>query len=132
MENKSQLEQVFDEGEIIISDIMVNGPSSVNHRNLIQKKTDFLKAIWQARKDLKDKRLAQKASEDRDTKKNIDDWMAKTPARDLVNELSRNARYELEKLDIDMETMTAIAQNRTYHLRFDEIDLNKAGIPLTS
>ena len=131
MAEKSQLELIFDEWEVIIANIMKNWTDWALHQQLIQTKTKFIVALGKARKDLKDKRLTQKVSDDSDTKKNIEDWMAKTPARDLVNELSRASRYELEKLDIDMETMQSLIQNRTYHIRYGEIDLNKNWIPLS-
>ena len=132
MENMNEivsLEMLFDSGEAIIADIMTNGVSLSNHRQLIQTKTKFLQAILIAQKAIKDKRLSLKANMARDIKLTMDEKkMAKTPAKDEVEELSRPDRYELEKVDLSIETMLEIAKNRTYHLRINEIDINKVGI----
>jgi hypothetical protein len=69
--------------------------------------------------------LILKANENSDTQKLISEGMAKTPAKDLVSENSRTARYEIEKSEIDAETMQEIAKNRKFHIRIGEIDLNK-------
>lgn len=58
----------------------------------------------------------------------MEEGMKKTPAEDQVSDETRADRYELEKIDIDLETMGLIVQNRSYHLRINEIDLNKVGI----
>jgi hypothetical protein len=41
--------------------------------------------------------------------------------------MSRSDRYVIEKNEIDVEMFIEIAKNWTYHIRYGEIDLNKAG-----
>lgn len=129
MSDKTQLENIFNEWETIIADIIDNGISLDKQRALIQCKTKFIVAIGDARKSIKDDRLVLKTNQMSDVKILMEEkQMKKTPAREEVEELSRPARYNLEKLEIDMETMMDIAKNRTYHLRISEIDLNKVWI----
>lgn len=125
---QSTLEQVFNEWENIIQEILEKGINLFSQRALIQHKTQFIRAIGQARKDIKDKRLSLKTKENSDKQKFIEWGMAKTPAWDLVSENSRTARYDLEKIEIDIETMQDIAMNRNYHLRINEIDINKVWV----
>ena len=125
MDEKTPLELCFDEGEAIIADIMTNGITLERQRALIQVKTKFILEIGNSRKSLQDKRLAQKTKEMTEVKYLMDQGVKKTPAREEVEEKSRGDRYDLEKLGIDMETMQNIAMNRNYHLRINEIDVNK-------
>ena len=96
-------------------------------RLLIQKKTEFQKKLYDHKKEAKDKRLAQKAKEARDVEALIQQGAKKTPAQDEVKETSRADRYELEKMDLELELMDELAKNRTYHMRANEIELNKLG-----
>lgn len=118
--------EIFYEGEEIIEDITINGVTSDNHRKLIQKKTELLIKVYGDKKQMKDKRLDFKLKVDRETKRLIDSGMAKTPARAEADEAGRGDKYDLEKLEIDLELMDELSKNRTYHLRYNEIETNKA------
>ena len=128
MSDKSQLELIFDEWEAVIADVITNGISLDKQRKMIQIKTRFIQEIGTSRKSIKDKWLNLKTRENRAKQQYIQDGMAKTPAGDQALEDSRSERYELEKLEIDIETMQDIAMNRNYHLRINEIDVNKVWV----
>ena len=125
MTEQTTLEIIFDDWEKIIENIWTNWVSPANQRSLIAINTKFLIEIGTSRKLIKDKRLSLKTRENSDKQKFIEWGMAKTPAWDLVQENSRPARYDLEKLEIDIETMQEIAKNRKFYIRLGEIDLNK-------
>ena len=128
MTEQTTLEIVFNDWEKIIEDIRKNGVTLANQRALIQEKKRFIIAIGQARKDIKDQRLTLSIKENKDKQSYISEGMAKTPAGDQAKEMSRPARCELEKLEIDIETMQDLAMNWNYHLRINEIDINKVWV----
>lgn len=123
----TELERIFQEWEQLIQDIATKWVTLWHQRLLIQKKTELLREIYRLKKDLKDKRLELKAREMKEVQHLMDNGIKKTPAREEVEELSRWDRYNLEKIEIDLELMNELAKNRTYHMRINELDINKVG-----
>lgn len=129
MEEKATLQGIYEAGELIIAEIDKNGVTLQNHRQLIQYTKRLIKAIGEARKAIKDQRLTLKTNEMSDVKKLMEEkQIKKTPAREEVQELSRPSRYELEKAEIDIETMLDLVQARNKNIRINEVDLNKVWI----
>lgn len=126
---ESTLQEIYDAGEIIIADIDTNGVTLTNHRQLIQQLKRLIRAIGKTRKAIKDQRWDLKAKEMSDVKKMMEEQnMKKTPAREEVSELSRPARYTLEKAEIDIETMQDLVQAWNKNIRINEVDINKVWI----
>ena len=124
----SNLQELFNEGEQIIATIESEWATLWVQRALIDKKTQLILEIGATKKANKDSRLVLKTRVVSRVKALMEEGMKKTPAEDQVSDETRADRYELEKIDIDLETMGLIVQNRSYHLRINEIDLNKVGI----
>jgi len=122
------IEIIFQEWEDIITDIMTNGVTLMNHRQLIQKRKELISMIAHIKKQTKDAWMEQKTEERKKINALIEQWVKKTPAYEEVQDECRPQRYELEKIEIHIEAFTDHLKNRAYHLRVNEIDLNKVWI----
>jgi len=128
METEKSLQDIISEGNTILNGINKDWVSLTNARQLIQKRDELLYAIGEHRKLMKDKRLEQKDNELTAIKQLMDQWAKKTPAYEEVQNDQRSARYELEKLDIAIDTVIDQAKNRAYYIRINELDLNKVWV----
>jgi hypothetical protein len=96
-----------------------------DHRKLIDIRDQLIVAVWNLKKLNKDARLDQKNKETEEIKYLMEQWAKKTPAYEEVQNQNRSERYNLEKVDIDIETIADQVKNRAYYIRINEIDLMK-------
>lgn len=122
------LSQIFQEGEQIIENIRTGWITLWLHRELIQRKTELIMAIYDLKKKLVDKSLEVKNKELGIVEQLMQMWEKKTPAQDKAKDETRADRYELDKVEIDLEKFLELIKNWTYHIRIGEIDLNKVWV----
>ena len=122
--------------EVTIQDIINNWRETIDkinlewvtlhdHRKLIDIRDQLIVAVWNLKKLNKDARLTQKDNETKEIKYLMEQWAKKTPAYEEVQNQNRADRYNLEKTDIDIETIADQVKNRAYYIRINEIDLMK-------
>lgn len=85
-------------------------------------------AIYDLKKKLVDKSLEVKNKELGIVEQLMQMWEKKTPAQDKAKDETRADRYELDKVEIDLEKFLELIKNWTYHIRIGEIDLNKVWV----
>lgn len=128
--NEKTILEIYQEWQVVISEIENDWVTLVNHRQLINKRDELIRAVAHHRKLIKDAWLEQKNQEEEQIKRLMDEGAKKTPAKEEVQNDNREARYTIEKLEIDVDMYADLVKNRAYTLRINELDLNKAGVGL--
>jgi len=128
--NEKTILEIYQEGQAIIHEIDNDWVTLINHRQLIAKRDELIRAVGHHRKLTKDQWIEVKNKEQKMVEELMQEWAKKTPAMDEVKNITREDRYAIEKLEIDVEMFADLIKNWAYVLRINELDLNKAGLGL--